>query len=91
MKWIDDVMGKLEFFNQNPELRHSVLEKFSKRYFRRLFKLSPNVTQSSIYESIKQEFGNDFGENDVLIPALCTFVNTQQKKIDSLKKQLKTM
>ena len=58
-------------------------------FFGRAFKHSLKNQQRDIYESIKQEIGKNFGEHDVLIAQLITFVNTQQKKIATLEEQLK--
>lgn len=88
LKWIDYVMEKVEFFQNNPKLRHKVLDHFTRRFYIGLFKHSLNHLKSEIYGSIQQEFGKDFGEYEVLIPTLCTLINTNQKKIENLKKKL---
>ncbi|MBR4904403.1 MAG: glycosyltransferase [Selenomonadaceae bacterium] len=89
LKWIDDMMEKNKFFQLNPQLRHKVLDHFTRRFYNGLLKHTGKTTQTDIYDSLKKEFGKDFGEYDVLIPALCTLVNTNQKKIEELKKKLK--
>ncbi len=86
--WIDDVMAKTPFFQQNPQLRHKILDHFTRRIYNGLFKHTLKTQQWEIYESLKEDFGQNFGEHDVLIPALLTLVNTNQKKIDNLKKKL---
>ena len=88
LKWIDDMLEKNEFFKQNPELRHKVLDHFTRRFYNGLFKHTAKTTQTDIYDSLKQEFGRGFGEYDVLIPALLTLVNTNQKTIENLRKKL---
>ena len=88
LRWIDDIMEKTPFFKEEPQLRHKVLDYFTRKFYNEIFKYSLKTSQSEIYESLKQEFGKDFGEHDILIPALCTFVNTNQKKIEKLKEKL---
>ena len=88
LKWIDDILEKSEYFQQNPQFRHKVLDHFTRNAYSEIFKHSLKTPQAKIYESLKEEFGKDFGEYDVLIPALLTLVNTNQKEIDSLKKKL---
>ena len=88
LKWIDDVMEKIEFFRNNPALRHKVLDHFTRRFYGGLFKHSLKCSQPEIYDSLSQEFRKNFGEYDVLIPALCALVNTNQKIISHLKKKL---
>lgn len=89
LRLIDDVMEKTPFFQQNPQLRHKVLDHFTRRFYNGIFKYSLTTSESEIYESLKQEFGKGFGEYDVLIPALCTLVNANQRKIENLKGKLK--
>ena len=90
IKWVDNVMGKLNFFKKNPKRRQDILESMSRRYFRKIIKKSLEFKQNEIYYSFKEEFGEKLGEQDVLISQLLTFVNTQQKKIAKLEEQLKT-
>lgn len=82
-------MSRLEFFKQNPAFRYDLLAHFLRRYFFRIFQRAQTLQQCNIYESIKQEFGESWGDNAVLIAQLITFVNTQQKRIAELEKQLK--
>ncbi|MBQ7454039.1 MAG: hypothetical protein IJS69_03170 [Selenomonadaceae bacterium] len=72
-------MNKFAFFKQNPEYRYALLNYFLDRAFSAIFDKAYPFPPFVIYEMIKQEFGNKFGEYDVLISALCTFINTQQK------------
>ena len=88
LKWLDDIMSKVEFFQNNPPLRHKILDHFTRKFYKGLFNRSLKCSQPEIYASLKQEFGKDFGEYEVLIPTLCTLVNTNQKTIDNLKKKL---
>ena len=88
LTWIDEIFGNVEFFQQNPQLRHKVLDHFTRKVYKDIFKHSLKMQQAEIYESVKQDLGQNFGEHDVLIPALLTLVNTNQKKIDSLKKKI---
>lgn len=90
IKWIDDAMSRVRFFQKNPRFRHAVLESFAGRYFKKIFKHSLKLKQREIYGAIKKTFGGGLGAADVLISELITFVNTQQKKIAKLEEQLKT-
>ena len=89
LKWLDDVMEKTPYFQKEPQLRHSVLDHFTRRFYKAIFKHTLATPQWEIYESLKSEFGQNFGEYDVLIPALCTLANANQKKIEKLKEKLK--
>ena len=79
LKTLDKFMDKHEFFQHNPQYRYAVLEVFANgtiwNFLNESFQLPPFV----VYETIKQEFGDKLGDYDVLVSALCTLVNTQQK------------
>ena len=67
----------------NPQYRYAVLDMFVQWKFNDIFRASQYVTPADIYAAIKREYGDRFGEHDVLIPALATALNTQQKINDS--------
>ena len=90
MKWLDNIMSKIEFFQQNPSFQYMILESFTSRYFNKIFKDFLTVKQQHIYEAIRKNLCENLGEDDVLIAQLCTFVNAQQKQIDTLKKNIDT-
>lgn len=72
---------KIEFFQKNPQHRYAVLEVFIRGYFYRIFASSCQMPPFDVYEAIKQEFGDRLGEQDVLIAALCSIINSQQKAL----------
>ena len=81
LKGLDKSMGKLEFFRNNAQFRYAVLAFVVKKMFIMSFEASMSVPQFGIYGKIKNKFGDKLGEFDILIPALCTAINTQQKII----------
>ena len=91
IKWIDNVMRKLEYFKQNPEIRFIVLESVVSMFSNFAFKYSVKLKSHDIYEAIKQEFTESLGDNDVLIAQLITYTDTQRKRIVELEDQLKTI
>ena len=88
LKFLDDMMGKHEFFRQNPQYRYAILEQFTTHMFDLSFRSSLKLQQHSIYEGIKNEFGDRLGEYDVLIPVLCAVVNKHQKAISNKNDQI---
>ena len=88
IKWIDNVMSRVEFFKQHPEFRHEVLEGVCRRYSIKILSKVRSLQQHDIYESIRQEFADDWGDNDVLIAQLITFAETQRKQIVELEERL---
>ena len=79
LKTLDKFMSRHEFFQQNPQYRYAVLKKFVNSKFGAFFSESFKLPPFAVYETIKQEFGDKLGEWDVVISALCTALNTQQK------------
>ena len=76
---LEKFMSKHKFFQLNPQYRYAVLEMFIKRKFGNFFDESCRLPPYVVYETIKQEFSDRLGEQNVLISALCAFINTQQK------------
>jgi hypothetical protein len=73
-------MSKVKFFNENPQYRYDLLNFFIGLSFSNLSGNKFALPSFLVYEAIKQEFGENLGEYDVLIPALCTMIlNNQQK------------
>lgn len=79
LKDLDKMMGKFEFFRNNAQYRHAILDFVVKKMFTMSFQAGMAIPQFKIYNAIKNEFGANLDEYDVLIPALCTAINTQQK------------
>lgn len=79
LKGVDNMLGRIEFFKNNPVYRHAIVDFVVKKMFSMSFQATMDVPQFAIYGAIKKEFGDNLGEYDVLIPALCTALNNQQK------------
>ena len=80
LKWIDEVMNKRDAFKENPVLRQELFNLFVQRRFNAFLKKNLEHQSHEIYGAIKQEFGAEIAEHDVLIAELITFVNNMQKK-----------
>lgn len=76
---LEEFMISIEFFKQNPKYLYAVLEFFIQVNFNSMLKHSLQLPPFVVYETIKKEFFKQLGEHDVLISALCTIINTQQK------------
>ncbi|MBR0261016.1 MAG: hypothetical protein IJQ85_04390 [Selenomonadaceae bacterium] len=85
VKSLDNFMNKLEFFRQNIPYRYAMLEHFVHLAFGDLFEFSTRLAPSSIYETVKQAQGKNFGEHDVLISFLLADLIEQQKNFVQLK------
>lgn len=76
---IDKLINKFDLFNKKPQYRYALFEFFLTRAFSVIFRHSVQLPPFAVYEAIKQEFGDKLGEQDVLVSALCAFINTQQR------------
>ena len=87
-KFLDQMLGRIEFFQKNIQYRYAMLEKLSTHMFELSFKSSLQIPQHSLYTALKKEFGNKLGDYDVLIPLLCAIINKYQKNIEEKNKQI---
>ena len=79
LKTLDNLMSKNDFFQKNPSYRYAMLEFFITGKIFTPYKDSWQMPPFKIYETIKKEFGDKLGEQDVLVSALCTYAMTLQK------------
>ena len=87
-KFLDQMLGRIEFFQKNIQYRYAMLEKLSTHMFELSFKSSLQIPQHSLYTALKKEFGNKLGDYDVLIPLLCAIINKYQKSIEQKNMQI---
>lgn len=81
LKTLDDLIGKSEFFRQNLSYRYAVLEYFFRGQMYSFLEDSFQLQAFEVYETIKQDFGDRFGEHDILIPMLSSSLNHMQKVV----------
>ena len=79
LKSLDNFMNRQEFFRLNPQYRCALLENFVHTRFSCIFEASRKISLPEIYDAIKNEFGKDLGERDVLISFLLADLIEQQK------------
>ena len=79
LKNLEQMLSRIEFFRKNQNYLYALLERFIFIETRAPLGISFQLQPFEIYATIKQTFGDRLGEQDVLISALCTALNTQQK------------
>lgn len=79
LKTLDDLMSRHEFFEQNLQYRYAVLEMFVFGKLNCCLQASLQLPPFKVYETIKQNFGDNLGDNEVLICALCAALNNLQR------------
>ncbi len=82
LKTLDKFMSTSEFFQENPDCRHAILEKFLNVRFDWIFDSTRQLSETEIYEAIKDGLGEFFGDYDVVIPALTTYICRQNKMLE---------
>ena len=85
LKYLDDLMSRNEFFQTNLSCRYDILKHFVKAMFHWAFENS-DLAEEAVYSTIKDEFTDNLGEQDVVISALCAALYAE--KIDTDKKYL---
>ena len=79
LKFLDKMMSRIEFFQENPNQRYAVLEDFVQHHLKLGFRNAGQLLSYDVYSTIKDEFGDKLGEHDVLIPALCAALHSEKK------------
>ena len=79
VKTLNEIMSKHEFFKRNPQPQYVMLSYFIEVSFSLLFERSEDLTLFDFYEAVRKEFSKNLGEQDVLVPLLCSFINRQQR------------
>ena len=77
LKSLDAFLSRHEFFETAPQLHYALLENYLNERLTLIFK--DNLPPFSLYETLKEEFGESLGEYNVLIPALFAALAQQQK------------
>ena len=88
LKTLDEIMSRVEFFQQNPQHRYAMLFYFVEISFMFLHNNCAEELPVVVYESIREKFSDAFGENDVLIPLLCSFITAQQQLIANQRQRI---
>ena len=78
---MDDFMASIEFFRKEPAYRYAVINNFVEMDFGCILNACPNESPFAMYNIFREQFGDKLGDHDVLVAALCSFINTQQKII----------
>ena len=81
LKYMDNFMGKFEFFRENPRIRHKILNHFLSSDFSCIEKECRDLETFEVYDIFLEKFGNYLGDYDVLVSALCADLNTRRKRI----------
>lgn len=91
LKTLDDILSRHEFFQENPQQRYAVLERFANGKFGLAMRDIGKLSSTEIYNTIKSEYGARFGEYSVLIPLLCTLLGLDRKKLRDNTNKLKQL
>ena len=81
VKFVDNMMMRLEFFQKNPNYRYEMLSTLTERSLYAVLWRSEKFRPQSIFEAIKNMFGDKLGEYDVPISMLCTVAMNRMKEL----------
>ena len=79
IKSLDAIIGKNKFLRENPQYHYDIFKYFLQKMFNKLYGSSLELSELEIYNAIKETFGERLGKYDVLIPLLCTQLNSLQR------------
>lgn len=86
VKWLDKMMGKIEFFRANPKYRYYLLKHLMVKRLQLFLRHGQEYTDFEIYEVIRRELGDILGEQDVST-ALLLSAFYQQNNLNSMNIQ----
>ena len=70
---------------ENPEFHYAMLKCFVYGSFSQILRANFKLEPYEFYEAIRKKFPKNLGEQDVLIPFLCAFIDEQQRIIQQSK------
>ena len=89
MNYLDNFMGKIKFFQQNPNYRIVILDHLANgRCFAQLSRYCSQLSPAEFYQAVKQSFEKNFGEQSILFAYLCTLIHEQRKKLKLKDEQI---
>ncbi|MBQ3444865.1 MAG: glycosyltransferase [Selenomonadaceae bacterium] len=91
IKELDKLMGQIKFFQEHPQQRYDILKKDFQARLGNGFKNAEQLTPFDVYETIRNSFGENLGEYDVLISALCTQTFSKDKSLKETQKKLNSV
>lgn len=89
LKTLDAFLSRHELFKTKPQLYYTLLENYFNERLAEIFKEFSEPAPFELYAALQKIFGKDLGEQDVLIPALCSVLVQQQRIAEAKVKQVK--
>ena len=86
LKFADNFMSKLKFFQENPAQRYKVIETLASSTFGSIAPVCNELSLDEIYNIFLKEFVDTTGENDVLVSFLCTALYNEKKLQRNVRK-----
>lgn len=80
-KTLHETLDRIDFFKENPKFHYAILRRFITGAFNQTLSISRQVEPFAFYETLHKEFSKNLGEQDILVPMLCSVINEQQKLI----------
>ena len=96
LRYMDDFMGKFDFFQERLDYRYKVLNHFMTTDFNHITEECEKLEPFEVAEIFRQKFGDYLGEHDVLVSCLCanlvakhTRIKHDEQRIAELKGEIK--
>ena len=91
LKTLDEIMSRVEFFRENPQHRYAMLFYFVEVSFLLMQKYSLKESPFVVYEAIREKFSDVLGEQDILVPLMCSFMTAQQQIIANQRQRIEEL
>ena len=90
LKFADNFMSKLKFFQEHPDYRYEGIRIISARSsFSVIYPVQSTLKPAKVYDIFKKEFSKDTSQQDVLTSFLCTQICTMDKTLRETQAKLK--
>ena len=87
IKDLDNFMGRIDFFKENPRYRYDIIARSVRIAFNNIFERCINESAFDVYKIFQEKFGKYLGDNDVLVSSICSYVVNQQRELLNYKKR----
>ena len=82
LKAMDNFMGNLKFFRDNPESRYAILDYMVSIDLKASFDKCKGLTKYEWYKSLLEHFGGYLGEHDILVSCLFAHLQDEHSSIE---------
>ena len=82
LKDLDNFLGEIEFFRENPDSRYAIIKHFINQRVLTVYRKAGDMDSFELYNIFFETFGKYLGEQDVLVSCLLSCMNENKRLED---------